>query len=505
MSAEAVNRRTFLESLGFSALSLACSGHRFAGLIEETLKPRPNILFCIADDWGWPHAGVYGDGVVKTPTFDRLAREGVVFDHAYVSSPSCTPSRNAILTGQHHWRLEEGANLHSTLDASIPVYPLLLGDAGYHVGHWRKCWGPGDLKAGGYDQRNPGGRRYKRGFAEFLEARPEGTPFCFWLGSSDPHRPYKAGSGEAAGIEPEKIRVPGFYPGAPQIRADIADYYFEVQRFDSDCAAAIDLLEASGELDNTIIVMTGDNGIPFPRCKSNIYDMGVRVPLALRWGAVVEPGRRLNDFVSLVDLAPTFLNSAAVALPTEMTGRSLLPLLESEHSGRVDAARDHVVFGKERHVPAQVSPHMGGYPCRGLRTDRYLYIRNFEPDRWPAGVPEGATHPIGQFADCDDSPTKTYLMEHRDDAEVRRFFESAFAKRRAEELYDMQSDPDQLDNLADVENYAEIKAHLAAILTAELKATGDPRALGQPVLFDSYPYRTRYKLNIPDPTKQDEE
>ena len=109
----------------------------------------PNILFCIADDWGWPHAGVHGDPVVATPAFDRVAREGVLFEHAFVSSPSCTPSRNAILTGQYHWRLGAGANLWSWLDVEHPVYPLLLKQAGYHVGHWRQGLGPGPARAGG--------------------------------------------------------------------------------------------------------------------------------------------------------------------------------------------------------------------------------------------------------------------------------------------------------------------------------------------------------------------
>jgi arylsulfatase A-like enzyme len=249
---------------------------------EKVISKKPNILFCIADDWGWPHAGAYNDSVVKTPTFDRLAMEGVLFDHAYVSSPSCTPSRSAILTGQYHWRLGESANLWSTMDIDIPVYPLLLEEAGYHVGHWRKCWGPGDLKAGGYTNKNPGGKEYSEGFKQFLEARQDGVPFSFWLGASDPHRGYDLGIGKTSGIDIDKIIVPGFYPNEEEIRSDIADYYFEVQRFDSDVSNAIELLKEIGELENTIIVMTGDHGMPFPRCKSNLYDMGVRVPLAIR-------------------------------------------------------------------------------------------------------------------------------------------------------------------------------------------------------------------------------
>jgi arylsulfatase A-like enzyme len=491
MPALCVKRRDFLKALGWgAAILLPLKG---AGCRRE--KRKPNILFCIADDWGWPHAGAYADPVVQTPTFDRLAREGVLFAHAYVSSPSCTPCRNALLTGQHHWRLEEGANLWSTLDVRFPVFPLLLEAAGYHVGYWRKCWGPGDLKAGGYKDRHPGGKNYPQGFQQFIDARGDGQPFCFWLGTSDPHRPYKAGSGEASRMDLSEVVVPDFYPDVPEIRSDIADYYFEVQRFDSDCAAAIRILEEAGELDNTIIVMTGDHGMPFPRCKSNIYEMGVHVPLAVRWGDMIKPGRRVTDFVSFVDLTPTFLEAAGLDVPKEMTGQSLMPLLRSQQEGRILEGRDYVIFGKERHVPAQKSPDMGGYPCRGLRTDRYLYIRNFEPDRWPAGVPEGATHPMDRFADCDDGPTKLFLMERRDDPKYRRYFELSFAKRPAEELYDIGHDPHQLDNLAGRKEYHDVQIRLSALLDEKLKHTADPRATGGPVLFDGYPYRAGYALN----------
>ena len=163
----------------------------FSGAVAALAEDRPNILFCIADDWGWPHAGAYqNDAVLKTPAFDRIAREGVLFHNAYVSSPSCTPSRNAILTGQWHWRLGSGANLWSTLREDLQVYPHLLREAGYHVGSWRKSWGPGKL-TGKWKGDPPAGKVYRGGFAQFLEARPEGKPFCFWLGASDPHRGYK--------------------------------------------------------------------------------------------------------------------------------------------------------------------------------------------------------------------------------------------------------------------------------------------------------------------------
>jgi len=488
-----MKRRLFLQAAGLSAAGLAAvSPHR--AVAAKAADDRPNILFCLADDWGWPHAGAYGDPVVQTPTFDRLAREGVLFEHAFVAAPSCTPCRNALMTGQWHWRLGQGANLWSTLHPKHPVFPLLLEDAGYAVGHWRKAWGPGNWKALGRT-RHPAGPQFK-GLGDFLKQRPEGKPFCFWLGTSDPHRPYAWQSGAKSGIDISRIRLPADLPDAETVRHDVADYYFEVQRWDTDVGRAVRLLEEAGELENTIIVMTGDHGMPFPRHKCNLYDSGTRVPLAIRWGAKVKPGRRVEDFVSLTDLAPTFLEAAGAGVPGVMTGRSLLGLLRSGREGRVDASRDHVLTGRERHTPAQKYPSTEGYPMRSIRTDRYLYIRNFKPDLWPAGAPEGSPRGV-PYADCDGSPTKDYILEHRDDPKVRPFYDLAFARRPAEELYDLQKNPDQRKNVAGEAAYARIRADLSARLMDDLKATGDPRGLGEGDVFATYPYYGRLKHQPP--------
>jgi len=450
---------------------------------------RPNILFALADDWGWPHAGVYGDKVVKTPTFDRLAREGVRFDFAFVSSPSCTPSRNSILTGQQFYRLDEGANLWSTLSVRHPNFVSLLRESGYETGRWRKAWGPGDFRAGGYEE-NPCGPEIQ--FDEFMKKRDPSKPFCFWFGTPDPHRPYDAGKGRASGIDPGAVHVPGFLPDNDVVRSDIADYYYEVQRWDREVGAAIALLEEAGELDNTIIVMTGDNGVPFPRCKGNLYDWGVRVPLAMRWGERVKPGQEVSSFVSLTDFAPTFLAAASLPIPGVMTGRDLLPMLESGSHARVKPGSDFIVIGRERHTVAQQSPSFDGYPSRAIRTDRWLLIVNLEPERWPAGVPSGSTHPMDVHADCDDGPTKQFIIEHRDDSEARRSYELCFSRRPEVELYDCHADPDQLVNLAADPAHAATVASLRGRLTEYLIATGDPRFGSTPAPFDAYPYRAEY-------------
>ncbi|MBN2474560.1 MAG: sulfatase [Pirellulales bacterium] len=448
---------------------------------------RPNIVFAIADDWGWPHAGAYGDAVVKTPTFDRLAREGALFHHAYVSSPSCTPSRGAALTGQWHWRLEGAGNLWSVFPDKFATYPELLRAAGYQVGVSGKGWGPGRTETPG---RELAGKRFGS-FQAFLSQRQKDKPFCFWLGSSDPHRPYQKGSGAAAGMDLDRVHLFDCFPDCKEVRGDVADYYFEVQRFDRLVGAALASLEAIGELGNTLVLMTGDNGMPFPRCKSNIYDTGTRMPLAVRWPGHVKAGRTVDDFVSFTDFAPTLLEVAGVEPHPRMTGRSLVGVFRSKKSGRVDPARDFVLTGKERHCPAQEAPDMGGYPCRAIRTHEYLYIRNFRPDRWPAGTPDyrKAAWSGAWYADCDNSPTKTYMIDNRQkDEKHKRLYELAFGKRPAEELYDLAKDPQQLDNVAADSQYAEVRRKLAERLTAQLEATGDPRVVGGGEEFDLYPY-----------------
>ncbi len=488
MSVTNYKRRDFLKAVGLGVAVVALPGCTSGSALFGSYKSKnqPNILFCLADDWSWPHAGIAGDKVVKTPTFDRIAREGVLFTKAFVTAPSCTPSRGSILTGQWHWRLEEGGNLWSTLPEKFEVYPDILEEAGYHVGYTRKGWGPGRIEPGGRT-RNPAGTQYKD-FQEFLKSRPNGKPFCFWFGSNDPHRAYKWQSGVESGMKLEDIEVPACFPDSEEVRTDICDYYWEVQRFDTEVGELLKMLEDIGQLGNTLVVVSGDNGLPFPRCKSNLYDTGTNVPLAVRWPAAVKAGRVVEDFISLADLAPTFLEAVGLKPTADMTAKSFLNVLTSGKSGRVDRKRNKIFTGKERH--AYVRKGGLGYPMRAVRTYDFLYIRNFKPERWPAGDPKdiGFRDPPRPYGDIDGSPTKTYMMEHRDDSKVGKLFELAFEKRPAEELYDLRKDPVQLNNVAGLAEYAEMKEELAATLIAELKATKDPRVLGRGDAFDKYPY-----------------
>lgn len=458
--------------------------------INKQGKP-PNILFVVMDNWSWPHASAYGDKVVKTPAFDQVAKAGVLFTNTYCVSPSCTPSRGSILTGQTIHRLEEGGNLWSILPKKFRVYPDVLEEAGYHVGFTGKGWDPGIL-AGSGRTRNPAGSEYNQitikpvtpemsnvdyaaNFEAFFKSKFQEQPFCFWYGSSEPHRKYKKGIGLEQGKNPDLVQLPAYLPDHPEVRNDFLDYYAEVEYADQHLGKMLELLEKAGELDNTLIIVTGDNGLPFPRSKANLYDGGTREPLAVSWPARIRGNRVNSAFISFTDLAPTILEAAGLKPWAEMTGISFLDLLE----GKKIIHRNEVFLERERH--ADVRKGGLGYPCRAIRTKEYLYILNIKPDRWPAGDPE-------KFGDVDDSPTKQFILDKRNEKDMKTYFDLSFAKRPAEELYDLRSDSAQLVNVADQPKYAGIRQKLKKQLENWMKQTSDPRANNHEALFDTYPY-----------------
>ncbi len=468
-----------------AALTLLCLLGIAACGPTETAKPAkpPNFLILMSDNHSWNHLGSYGDPVVRTPTIDRVAEQGVRFTNAYCSSPSCTPARASMLTGQDPWRLEEGANLWGTLPTKFPVYPDMLEEAGYLVGHAGKGWGPGDYKAAGRS-RNPAGDRYDT-FEEFYNERDAGQPFCYWFSSRDPHRPYRRDGGKDSGIDLSKIVVPPYLPDTPAVRGDMADYYAEIEHFDSEVSAHLGLLAEMGQTENTIIIIASDNGWQMPRGLANLYDAGSRIPFIISMPKNFAGDRVVDDIVTLTDLAPTLLELAGLPIPADMTAKSLVSILTSTASGIVDPDRNFTVMGRERH--AFVRQNGLGYPGRAIRTQDFLYIRNYEPDRWPAGDP-----PL--FGDVDahmlhyPSPTKMELLTRRNDPAVAPLFDLAFAKRPAEELYDLKTDPHQMHNVAAEPDYEARKNELSQQLTAYLKKTGDPRETGQPFDWDAATY-----------------
>ena len=476
----------------------ACSTEPAAKIAQ-----RPNILFCIADDASYPHMGAYGTDWVKTPAFDRVAREGVLFTNAYTPNAKCAPSRASILTGRNSWQLKEAANHMPFFPPEFKTYVEALDEAGYFVGKTAKGWAPGvaldaegnprALTGKGFDQRETpppasgiSKTDYAANFNDFLEAKPDAVPWVFWYGGREPHRRYEYGSGVAKGGKnlADIDRVPEFWPDNEIIRNDMLDYAFEIEHFDQHLARMLRAIEERGELDNTLVVVTADNGMPFPRIKGQEYELSNHLPLAIMWKQGVEsPGRVVDDFVSFIDFAPTFIELAGLDWDATgmqpSPGRSLTDILYSTKAGQVNPGRDHVLIGKERHDIGR--PHDWGYPIRGIVKGGLLYLRNYEPGRWPAGNPETG------YLNCDGSPAKTEVLQSRTKQPPKPYWQLSFGKRPEEEMYDVKNDPECMDNLAGSPEHAAAKAALKEQLLAELKAQQDPRVLGQGHVFDEYP------------------
>jgi uncharacterized sulfatase len=278
------------------------------------------------------------------------------------------------------------------------------------------------------------------------------------------------------------------------VRNDILDYYFEVERWDRLVGDALAVLEKAGELDNTLVVITSDNGMPFPRAKAGLYDYGTRMPLAIRWPEGIRAsgrwpegirasGRSYDGFVHLSDVAPTFLEAAGLIPPKAMTARSLMDVFTQTEA----ASRDAAFTAMERHDGCRKGGK--GYPCRAIRTKDYLYIYNFEPTRWPSGSPDASVCARAiPFGEIDSSPTKTFMMENRNEHGVARLAELAFGMRPAEELYDLKNDPGQLRNVAGSCEYLDVQQSMRRRLFDHLKNTADPRVTGGTVDWDYYPY-----------------
>ncbi|MCC5939305.1 MAG: sulfatase [Lunatimonas sp.] len=473
---------------------------------------RPNILFVISDDQSYPHASVYGEDWVQTPAFDRIAKEGVLFTQAYTASPGCSPSRAAILTGLNCWQLEDAGTHASAFPNQYKVYPDVLETLGYHVGFTQKGWGPGNWEISGRT-RNPAGKPYQSqkltaltsgisqndyaaNFLDFLEDRQEDQPFCFWFGPAEPHRVFEEGSGLASGKDPFAVNVPGFLPDTPEIRSDLLDYALEIEWYDQHLGKMLAHLEAIGELDNTLIVVTSDNGMAFPRAKANMYEHGIHVPLAIRWGNWVKPGRVDEGLVSLIDLAPTFLEAAMgeefkeYQAENPVEGRSLIGrLLNKGLSTQQDPTRA-VFSSRERHSSSRWNNV--GYPQRAMRIGNFLYIRNFKPERWPAGAPQkfeadgslGPEH--GGYHDIDACPTLDFLIDNRDDPEFGFYFYLAVDRRPEEEFFDVAKDPYCLQNLAVDPAFKKELEKARTDMEFYLRETGDPRMTAEGEVFESY-------------------
>lgn len=451
---------------------------------------RPNILFAIADDM--THASAYGFKFLKTPNFDRIAREGILFMKAYTPSSKCAPSRSVIITGRNPWQLEEAGNHQPFFPDKFKSVVEVLTEQGYFTGFTGKGWGPGIVKKGrlltGTDfttvkvkstlASGMNKNDYAANFDLFLKARPKDQPFFFWYGCKEPHRGYEYGSGVKLGKKISELDfLPKFWGVDERVKNDILDYAVEVENYDMHLGRILKAIEAAGELDNTIVIATSDNGMPFPRFKGHPYEHSTHLPLTIMWpGKIKNPGRQCNDYVSFIDLAPTFLEVAGVKQDqsgmAKIQGRSLMDVFNDEVVGR-----DFLLTGRERNDIGR--PHDQGYPVRSLHQGRYVYMHNFESDRWPCGNPETG------YKDTDGSPTKTFTLEQGPGSLE---YDKCYAIRGTEELYDLQEDPECLNNLASVAKYAAQKALMKQDLFDELKRQGDPRMHGRGYVFDAYPH-----------------
>jgi len=446
-------------------------------------------VLIIADDLSWEHLGAYGSTDVRTPNIDRLADEGITFSNAFVSTSSCTPSRASILTGRNGFELRQGASLWGYLPTDYLVYPDLLEARGYMVGGTGKGWGPGFLMD---RDRNPVGRLYNdfeadpyshlfdrtevsrvdyaENLGDFLRQTGE-EPFSLWVGTYEPHRGYTPGLAESQGRpHPELIQVPDFLPDTLPVKEDLNDYLFEVEHIDAQVGRVIDVLGEQGKLDNTIILFTSDNGMPFPRAKATLYDYGTRMPLIVWWGDHIDGGRIVSDMISHTDIAPTLLEVAGVAVPDEMSGTSFLSRVLSSVNGNADTSRDRVVMYRERH--AWCCEGGTTFPSRAIRTRDYLFIWNAEPDTQPG--------------DVDGGPTRSLLTENQ--AKYAALYDLTFGRRPVFELYDVSADPYQLNNLIDDTAHRPIADRLREDLLAYLRERGDPRMSGDETVFRHTPY-----------------
>lgn len=473
-------------------------------------QQKPNFLIAIGDDISWPHMGAYGCTFVRTPGFDRVAEEGILFNNCYTPNAKSSPSRACFLTGRNSWQLEEAGNHVPFFPPKFRSFIEVLGENGYSTGYTAKGWAPGVALDSAGNPRQLTGKLFNRhkttppakgmsnidysaNFEDFMREREPGKPFCFWYGSHEPHRRYEYGSGISAGGKEltDIADVFDFWPDNDTVRNDILDYAYEIEYFDLHLQKMLDLLEKEGELENTIVIVTADNGMPFPRVKGNAYEYSNHEPLAIMWRkGIRNPGRVVDDYVSFIDFAPTLMDIAGLEPEATgmhpVTGKSIEQIFRSRKEGITDRTRDHVLIGHERHDVGR--PDDQGYPVRGIIKDNYLYLRNFRNDRWPAG------DPVTGYLNTDGSPTKSLILDMNRKGRGVEYWHLNFGKRGVEELYLINVDPDCMNDLSYHPDHIAMKEKLGTLLLKELKEQDDPRLIGRDDIFDHYTYaeeRTR--------------
>jgi N-sulfoglucosamine sulfohydrolase len=433
---------------------------------------RPNIIVMIADDLGQDDCGAYGHPSIRTPNLDKLAREGMRFDRAFVMASSCSPSRSSMLTGRYPHNTG-AAELHQPLPPDQVTFAEKLKAAGYWTAAAGK-WHLGAAAKGRFDLvrevgtsgfQLPAGPAAKAQSAAqdamglqsgcdqwvpVLQDRPRDRPFFLWLAAVDPHRDYRQGAIPRP-HRPEDAVVPPYLPDVPEVRKDLALYYDEIARLDSHVGAVMAELERQGEAGNTLVLFLSDNGRPFPRCKTTLYDSGIRTPWIVRWPGHVEPGSRCASLVNTIDIAPTVLTLAGLQPGPTIQGKDISPLLKDPN------AKVHDLLFAERNW------HDFTARGRAVRSERFKYIRN-----------DDSTMPLTPPADAVRSPTFQAMRRLRDQGRLTAAQRACFVHPRpAEELYDVEADPHELHNLAGDPTFATVLAEMRRALADWERQTED--------------------------------
>ncbi len=466
-------------------------------------NPRPNILLIVFDDASFDHFSADGSKWVKTPGFDRVAKNGILFKNFYTPNAKCAPSRSVILTGLYPWQLKEGANHIGYFPQDIKVVTEALQQNGYSTAYTGKPWGPGlailpdgktrSLNGKPYLQKTTipptqdiSRNDYKANFVDFLDETKKGEPWFFWCGAWEPHRPYQFDSGrKVAGKNIDEIdRVPSYLPNSEAVKADLLDYALEIEYFDQQIVQMLNDLERRKLLDNTLVIITSDNGMPFPRAKGNSYEISNHIPMALMWPkGISKKGVTVSNYFSTVDLVPTLLEVSKTNYTTsgmlKPSGKSLTPVFCNTKLGN-SKDKGVLFFGRERNDFGR--PNNEGYPSRSIMKDGFLYIYNFKTDRYPSG------DPLTGYLDTDGSPSKTAILNQRKQQADSALWKLSFGLRPTEELYNIKTDKDCMYNLAGSKKLQKLKGNLKQQLFKKLKEQQDPRISGKGGVFDNYPF-----------------
>jgi len=432
-----------------------------------TCASRPNFVFFLSDDISQEDHGCYGHPVIQTPHIDQLAGSGMRFDRAYLTISSCSPSRCSIITGRYPHNT--GApELHSSLPDDQVRFPALLREAGYYtvLAGKNHMFGKQDrafdrITGGG----GPGG---SSDWVEHLRERPKDKPFFFWFAANDAHRGWTI-TDDAPQYDPAEVIVPPYNLDSPASREDLALYYHEVSRFDHFVGRVVAELKRQGVLENTFIVVASDNGRPFPRAKSRLYDSGIKTPWVVHYPPLVEQAAVTESFVSSIDLSATCLELAGVEAPACIQGQSFVPILKDPKA----SVRELIFSEQNWHVYRNHS--------RLVRWGDFAYIRNAYPHQMNLCSESDTTYPAG----------KELWQAHAAGRTTDAHWQTFANPYPAEELYDLRKDPAQLTNLAGQAAYAEAVAQGRKFVKAWTEETGDtipknptPSRHGEPRIKD---------------------